>query len=236
MTEDKDRDQSKPLTAFSLGMMGLVVFLRVLPHLLAIPYPWSAAPATAFSLYGGARLRFWSALTLPLLMMAGADLLIWWLHGWSSQWLPFDVWVYASLFLSVLIGRFLANTKSPWRIAIGTVLAATQFFLVTNFGSWLHSRAIDPNEIPQGSAMVRITQPNSQFYDVKYANNAQGLAMCYLMGVKFTPEQGAPLGFGLPLFLSDLFFSGLMFGAYSGVSHWLGRPATAMSKQPEVAT
>jgi hypothetical protein len=168
-------------------------------------------------------------------MMAGADLLIWGLHGWSSEWLPFNAAVYISLVVSVLIGRLLVNTKSPWKIGACTVLAAAQFFLVTNFAVWLQYRAVKPNEIPEGTAMVRVEQPNSPYYDVRYANNVQGLAMCYYMGMKFTPEQGAPLGFGLPLFLSDMLFSGLMFGAYFGVSRWMSRPALTPAKRPEIA-
>src|SRR5437588_7662947 len=109
MAENNVRDNPQPLTAFNIAMMGLVALLRLLPHLLRIPSPWNAAPAGALSMYGGGRLGFWSALTLPLVMMAGTDLLIYAIAGWS----PFNPWVYASLTVSVLIGRLLINTKSP---------------------------------------------------------------------------------------------------------------------------
>jgi hypothetical protein len=229
MAEKHTQDNSPPLTAFALGMMALVGLLRLLPHLLPIPYPWNAAPAGALSLYGGARLGFWTALTVPLLLMAGTDLLIWSLRGWS----PFDYWVYASLLVSVLMGRLLVNTKSPWRIGACTVLAATQFFLVTNFGVWIASR-IDPNEVPPGAGMIRVS---SQYPDgdVKYASNLQGLATCYVMGAKFSPP-AAPYGFALPMFVSDVLFTGLLFGAHSWVSRRNGRGVLAGWKQAEVAT
>ena len=79
-------------------------------------------------------------------MMAGTDLLIWQLTGYS----PFNPWVYASLFASVLLGRLLIRTKSPWLIGTCTLVAAAQFFLVTNFGVWL-IRRVDPNEIAGGA-------------------------------------------------------------------------------------
>jgi hypothetical protein len=229
MAENKVRDDSQPLTTFSLGMMGLVGLLRLLPHLLRIPSYWHVAPAGALSVYGGARLGFWTALALPLVMMAGTDVLIYVLVGWS----PFDPWVYASLVVGVLIGRLLVNTKSPWRIAACTLLASAQFFLLTNFGTWLHDRS---NDTPTGEAIQIVRGADGKLLDVKYANNVQGLGMCYVMGAKFSREDGAPLGFALPLVLSDLLFSGLMFGAYFGMSRWVGRPALALAKRPGVAS
>lgn len=230
MTDKRTPDDSPPLTAFTLGMMALVGLLRLLPHLLPLSSPWNAAPAGALSLYGGARLGFWTALTVPLLLMAGSDLLIWSLVGWS----PFDYWVYASLLISVLLGRLLVNTNSPWRIGACTLLAAAQFFLVTNFGVWVASR-IDPNEVPEGAGMMRVS---SQYAggDIKYANNLRGLATCYVMAAKFSPEVAAPYGFALPMFVSDVLFSGLLFGVHAWMSRRAGRHVVAWLKQPESAS
>ena len=210
---------------FPITMTVLIGAVRLLPYLVPIPYPWNFAPVGAMSLYGGARLRLWQALTLPLLLMAVTDFIIWqWKH-----YSPFDPWVYGSFAVSVLLGRLLTRTNSPWRIGAVAVVASAQFFLVTNFGAWLSMR-VDPETIPGGTAMMwEMHNPRYPGGDLKYANNINGLLECYAMAARFEPQKGAPLGFALPQFISDLLFSGLLFGMHALVWHSLGRkvPLTA---------
>ena len=71
--------------------------------------------------------------------------------------LPF---VYLSLALNVLLGRLLTRTESPWRIGVLTLVASVQFFLLTNFGTWL----VTPD---------------------MYSHNLAGLLECYAMGLEF---------------------------------------------------
>jgi hypothetical protein len=223
MAAERSSHEPQSLGWFPVAMTVLVGSLRLLPHLLPIPYPWHAAPISAMSLYGGARLRWWQALSLPLLLMVSTDLLIWLLTGWK----PFDLWVYGSILASVLLGRLLARTNSPWRVGGLAALASIQFFLVTNFGVWLAS-SVDPAEIPARAAMMRVTA-GSQYPtgDVKYAANASGLGACYLMAVKPSPEQGAPYGFALPLFVSDMVFTGVLFGLHALASRRASRSVAA---------
>jgi hypothetical protein len=225
MIEEKIQDNSPPLTAFNIGMMGVVALLRLVPLLLHVP-SWNTAPVQSLCVFGGARFGFWSAFVIPLTMMAGTDFLVYALTGWK----PFDPWVYGSLVVCVLIGRLLVNTKSPWLIAACTLLASAQFFLVTNFGVWLHARS---DELPAGQAIKIERATDGKLMHLTYANSAEGLAMCYFMGANFAPKDGAPLGFALPMFLSNLAFSGLMFGSSFGVSRWIGRP---MLKRREAAS
>jgi hypothetical protein len=48
---------------------------------------------------------------------------------------------YLSVLIGVWLGRRLRNTESISRIAAITVLNSIQFFLITNFGSWLWFQA-----------------------------------------------------------------------------------------------
>jgi hypothetical protein len=220
MAAERSSPEAKSLGWFPVAMTVAIGSVRLLPYLprFAIPYPWNFAPVGAMSLYGGARLRLWQALTLPLALMAATDGLIWLLKGYP----PFDPWVYGSLAVTVLLGRLLTRTNSPWRIGAAAVLASAQFFLVTNFGVWMAS-SIAPAKIPGGSAMMTVTESQYPTPEVKYAADARGLGACYLMALKFEPEKGAPYGFTLPLVVSDWFFTALLFGVHFLVFRRPGR-------------
>lgn len=117
-----DRGNNIRPLALSLTILGAVA--RLLPH------PPNFAPVGGMSLYAGARLRGWQAFALPLLLMAVTDPLL----GGYSIATPF---VYFSFMISVWIGRRLQSTESPWRIGAACVICSTQFFLISNFGTWL---------------------------------------------------------------------------------------------------
>ncbi|MGC9949488.1 MAG: DUF6580 family putative transport protein [Bryobacteraceae bacterium] len=114
-------NNARPL-ALSLTVLGAV--LRLLPH------PPNFAPVGGMSLYAGARLRGWQAFALPLLLMAVTDPL----RGGYSIATPF---VYLSFMITVWIGRRLQSTESPVRIGAACLASSTQFFLISNFGTWL---------------------------------------------------------------------------------------------------
>ena len=71
----------------------------------------------------------------------------------------FLIFIYVSFLISVWLGRRLRNTESISRIAAVTVLNSIQFFLITNFGSWLWFQA--------------------------YPRTAAGLASCYVAAIPF---------------------------------------------------
>ncbi len=136
--------------ALSLTVLGAVA--RLLPH------PPNFAPVGATSLFSGARLPRWQAYLVPLALMAITDPILSPLYGFKpySKVLIFS---YVSFLISVWLGRRLRNTESISRIAAVTVLNSIQFFLITNFGSWLWFQA--------------------------YPRTAAGLASCYLGAIPF---------------------------------------------------
>lgn len=117
-----DRGKNVRPLALSLTVVGALV--RLAPH------PPNFAPVGGMSLYAGARLRGWQAFALPLLLMAVTDPLL----GGYSIATPF---IYLSFMISVWIGRRLQATESPLRIGAACLLCSAQFFLVSNFGTWL---------------------------------------------------------------------------------------------------
>ena len=114
--------------ALSLTVFGAIA--RLLPH------PPNFAPVGATSVFAGARLPVWQAYLIPLAIMAVTDPII-----YASYGLPFSfrsrLWIYASFLISVAIGRTLRRTENIGRIGGAVFLSALQFFLISNFGTWL---------------------------------------------------------------------------------------------------
>lgn len=136
--------------ALSLTVLGAVA--RLLPH---AP---NFAPVGATSLFAGARLPRWQAYLVPLVALAVTDPILSPFYGFQpySKYLLFS---YLSVLISVWLGRRLRNTESVSRIAAVTVVNSIQFFLITNFGSWLWFQA--------------------------YPRTAAGLASCYISAIPF---------------------------------------------------
>jgi hypothetical protein len=146
----------RPLSAgLTLAGAALSGIIRLVPH------PPNMTPVGALGLYGGARLPLAQALTLPLVVMLVTDVV---LHFTVYPERPvLSGWVYASLMVNVLLGRLLTRTESPWKIGVVSLLAALQFFLITNFACW----------------------PGSPLY----AQDAQGLLACYVAALPFAGNQ-----------------------------------------------
>ena len=138
-----DRAKNVRPLALSLTVLGAVV--RLAPH------PPNFAPVGGMSLYAGARLRGWQAFALPLLLMAVTDPLL----GGYSIATPF---IYLSFMISVWIGRRLQTTESPLRIGAACLACSVQFFVISNFGTWLGSY---------------------------YAHTWSGLALCFTQAIPF---------------------------------------------------
>jgi hypothetical protein len=136
--------------ALSLTVLGAAA--RLLPH------PPNFAPVGATGLFGGARLPGWQAYLVPLAALAVTDPILSPLYGFQpySKYLLFS---YVSVLISVWLGRRLRNTENISRIAAITVVNSIQFFLVTNFGSWL--------------------------WFAGYPRTAAGLASCYVAAIPF---------------------------------------------------
>jgi Family of unknown function (DUF6580) len=136
--------------ALSLTVLGAIA--RLAPH------PPNFAPVGATSLFAGARLPRWQAYLVPLALLAVTDPILSPLYGFHAySW--YSLFTYFSFLISVWLGRHLANTESISRIAAVTLLNSVQFFLVTNFGSWLWFQG--------------------------YPKTSAGLAACYTAAIPF---------------------------------------------------
>jgi hypothetical protein len=136
--------------ALSLTVLGAAA--RLLPH------PPNFAPVGATSLFAGARLPRCQAYLVPLVALAVTDPILSPLYGFKP-YSKYLIFTYVSFLISVWLGRWLRNTENISRIAAVTVLNSIQFFLITNFGSWLWFQA--------------------------YPRTAAGLASCYISAIPF---------------------------------------------------
>src|SRR2546422_11753301 len=95
-------------TILALAMILLAAALRIVPH------PWNFTPVAAMALFSGALVRDRRlAFTFPLLALFVGDVFI----GFHKL-MPV---VYASLLLSVLIGRWVQDRRSLARISATTL-------------------------------------------------------------------------------------------------------------------
>ncbi len=133
----------RPL-AVALTLLG--VLGRLLPH------PPNITPLGAGSLFAGARVNGWMAYLLPVLVMAATDPLV----GGYSKATPV---IYLCFLISVWIGRRVRSTDSALRIGGACLLSSAQFFVLTNFATWMFSGL--------------------------YAKSLAGLAACYVAAVPF---------------------------------------------------
>jgi len=133
-------------TGFAAGLVLLAAALRILPH------PWNFTPIGAMALFSGSVFRErWLRFLFPLLALFAGDAVV----GFHKL-MPF---VYLSFLASVAVGMGIGEDRKFVRIAGGTLLGATQFFLVTNFAVWA----------------VFTTYPKT----------AAGLFTCYAAGIPF---------------------------------------------------
>lgn len=110
-------------TLLALTMIAVAAAVRIAPH------PWNFTPVGAMALFSGAVLRNRClAFLFPSLALFAGDVFV----GIHKLMLI----VYASFAISVGIGLWLRNRRSAARIGLATLLGATQFFLITNWGVW----------------------------------------------------------------------------------------------------
>jgi hypothetical protein len=131
------------------GYLIAVVLVLALSRL--VPHPPNAVPIAAMALFAGA---FFSntmlAYLVPLAAMLLSDLIL----GFHST-----VWyVYAGVVLTVFIGSMLKHITF-FKVGLAAVLASIAFYLITNFGAWLH-------------------------HDM-YPQNMNGLLQAYVAGIPF---------------------------------------------------
>lgn len=148
--------EPKSITFPVAGLLATTAgLLRLAPH------PWNFSPTYGMEVFSGARLHSWKAFALPLAIRFATDLLLLPAYGLVTYLSDFWSWpfVYASTVINILLVMTLRRTRSPWRIAAVSMLASEQFFLITNFGTWLGSNF--------------------------YPHTLPGLIQCYAMGIPF---------------------------------------------------
>ena len=136
--------------ALTLTVLGAIA--RLLPH------PPNFAPVGATSLFAGARLPVWQAYLIPMVLMAVTDPILAAVYG-VAPFSKFQIFIYASFLISVWMGRRLRGTESVPKIASMALLNSVQFYLLSNFGSWLWFQT--------------------------YPRTAAGLATCYVAAIPF---------------------------------------------------
>lgn len=158
MHESKPQPPVDMLPSARLLAIGLAVVTWVMR---LIPHPWNFTPVGALCLYGGARLRAWQAFLIPFVALAASDFVIRIVRSDPG----FDPFVYGSFLINILLGRWLlSGTESPWRIGSVCLLGSLQFYLITNFGSWL-----------------ALSQPPHNTYSPTF----DGLIASYIAGIPF---------------------------------------------------
>jgi hypothetical protein len=141
----------KPL---SLSLIILGTLTRVLPH------PPNLTAVGAASLFSGARLNGWRAYLASLAIMAITEPILSVFYGFPAfTWVsPF---VYGSFAVNVWVGSKLRRTECAWKIAAASLIASTQFFLITNFAVWAWGGGHH------------------------YAQTVAGLTLCYVAGLPY---------------------------------------------------
>ncbi len=127
----------------------LAIVMTVLAALLRLaPHPPNFSPIGGTALFGGARIRGWQAYLVPLLALAITDPIRSRMEGGYPAYSTGTIIVYASFMISVFLGRtFLRNTNNPMRIGTVVFAGSLQFFLITNFFSWLAMADLYPRSI-----------------------------------------------------------------------------------------
>jgi hypothetical protein len=203
---------------WALGLAVAAGLMRLLPGM-----PVNFTPIGALGLFAGARFRSWRAFVVPLAVMAGSDLLLWWARNLP----PFDPFVYASFALYVAAGWLFLKRASVARVAAVTLAGSAQFFLITNFGVWLSASA-SADRVPTGAAVVWEDVPGLSFpVPVAYTRDLSGLAACYAAALPFVRTNAPPFGFFGNTVAGDLLFVSVLFGLAALARRALTRGAVA---------
>jgi hypothetical protein len=149
-------------TLLALAMIAVAAAVRIVPH------PWNFTPVGAMALFSGAVVRDRRlAFLFPLLALFAGDVFV--------AFHKLMLFVYASFAVNIVIGFWLRGRRSIARISLAAFAGAVQFFLVTNFASWL-------------------------YFDT-YPKTGGGLVTCYLTGLPlFSNTLGGDALYALLLF------------------------------------
>ncbi|MBU3678346.1 MAG: hypothetical protein FGM32_01900 [Candidatus Kapabacteria bacterium] len=163
-----------------------VAFTRLLPH-----WP-NFTPVLAVALCGGMLYSDRRSVLVPLFAMVLSDVAMGFAFGTEYALHTTQLYVYACLAGTALLGRALATMKTPSAIVLGGLASGIGFFLVTNAAVWMHG--------------------------TMYPHNIEGLIACYGAGLAFYRDGGNFLLNGV---ISTWMFSAVIFGVRSLISRRL---------------
>lgn len=218
---DSQPKTNSKLSAVIAALGACFSLIRLLPH------PGGIQPVGGTALFSGAKIAGWKAYAIPTLIMLSTDFGLWCLSGFDplySPWHVSRVYVYAAFAIYVLIGRMIKDRGWGWILA-ASLLGSIQFFLLTNFFTWL----FQPWEGVQDPRFL-------------YSRDWAGLMECFAMGLPWLRADhtfdfhkfivGDMEYSSLRWIVSDLFFTGLFFGLYAFADRTA--PAEeALKPQPE---
>jgi len=131
--------------------MNSILFIIIGVASRLFPHPANFTAVGALALFISARFGIKKSLVAVFITMLIADAV----KGFHSV-----MWAtYGSLFLGMIIGRFLKEKKGSWILG-GNLLSSILFFIITNFAVWL--------------------TPNFM-----YAKTFSGLMECYALAIPF---------------------------------------------------
>ena len=138
--------------ALAMGLILITVVLRLVPHLP------NFAPITAAALFAAAYLPKKYAFIVPILSVMISDYLLLYISPFSNPIVDLSTihpltdalhtssyYVWASFAISGLVGLLLSRKQGFARVASVSFLASLQFFLITNFASWIGGTMYAPN-------------------------------------------------------------------------------------------
>ncbi|HTD94996.1 MAG TPA: DUF6580 family putative transport protein [Chitinophagaceae bacterium] len=163
--------------------------------------PFGFAPQVAMALFGGAVIKDKRlAILLPLLSLLISDALyqILYVNGMTPiSGFYRGQWVNYLLFAVITVFGMLMKRVSLKNVLGFTVSGSLIFFLLSNFGVWIGSGGF--------------ARPHT----------FNGLLLCYGDAVAFYRDYGMIKGFYGNQLLGDLFFSGVLFGAYAIIKNYV---------------
>jgi hypothetical protein len=165
-----------------------------------VDHPFNATPLVAVILFSAAIFKEWSwKIGVPVIALVGSDALIELKNGYGFH--SSTVLVYMTFALIFLIGYFMLKKKSFIRILTASTVASIVFFLITNFALFYPAAAV----------------PNPTLGN--YPHNWTGIMASYQAGLPFYKN----------MFVGDLLFTGIIFGAFYLISQaaWFSKKQIA---------
>ncbi|MDV6237647.1 DUF6580 family putative transport protein [Leptospira ellisii] len=128
---------SKTITVPKDAVSVLGVILAGISRFL--PHPPNFTLVGAVTVYSGSKIEGWKSFTIPFITIFATDLILSQIHGYGPLYPGFSL-VYFSLLVNVVLGKTLLKGRVKIsRLLPVTVLASTQFFLLSNFSVWAFS-------------------------------------------------------------------------------------------------